>query len=144
MNKQEKALKNFEQMNCNQSVFVAFGPDYDISEELCFKLGLSFGGGMGKQGKTCGAVTGAYNVIGLWSATQTDDKGRQKQIAAEKVQEFNKLFVKQNGHTDCKALLKYDMSIPGEAQKIEELGLTKSVCPDLVGYSAKILEEILN
>ena len=144
MNKQEKALKNFGKMNCNQSVFAAFGPDYGVSEELCFKLGLSFGGGMAKQGKTCGAVTGAYNAIGLWSATHTDDKGRQKQIAVEKVQEFNKLFIKQYGHTDCKALLKYDISIAEEAQKIEELGLTKSVCPDLIGYSAKILEEILN
>lgn len=144
MNKKEKAIKNFETMNCNQSVLAAYGPDYGIHEELCFNLGLSFGGGMGKQGKTCGAVTGAYTVIGLWSATQSNNKAEQKQIAARMVNEFTKRFSQLNNSVECKALLNFDMSIPDEALKIEELGLTKTICPNLVGSSAQILEEILH
>lgn len=143
MDKQEKAIMNFETMNCNQSVLAAFGPEYDISEELCFTLGLSFGGGMGRQGKTCGVITGAYSVIGLWSAKQTDDISLQKKLAIDKVQEFTQRFIAINGNTDCKSLLNYDMSKPEEAQKIQELGLTEKICPKLVGSSAQILDEIL-
>ena len=143
MNNQEIAVKNFETMNCNQSVLATYGSQFGISNELSFTLGLSFGGGMGKQGKTCGAVTGAYIVIGLWSAKQTNDLQEQKNIAALKVQEFNKLFVKDFASIECKSLLEYDMTIKEEAEKINELGLFDTVCPKLVAASTKILDKIL-
>lgn len=143
MTKQEKAIKNFETMNCNQAVLVTFGPDFGISVDLCFKLGLSFGGGMGKQGKTCGVVTGAYTVIGLWSSLQSDDKVIQKQLAIEKVKEFNDNFIEISGNLDCKSLLEYDMSIPEELETIEKLELFDTVCPKLIAQSTGILEKIL-
>ena len=143
MNKKEKAIKNFETLNCNQSVLAAFGPGFGVDEKLCLKLGLGFGGGMARQGKTCGVVTGAYLVIGLWSAEQSKDKTEIKKIAYDKIEEFNQRFTAIHENTECKSLLKYDMSIPEEAQKIEMLGLTEKICPILVGSSAEILEDIL-
>lgn len=144
MNNQEKSIKNFETMNCNQAVFCTYGPKFGVEEKLCLKLGLAYGGGMGRQGKTCGAVTGAYNVIGLWSAEQPlKEMAEMKKIAAEKVQEFNRLFIEANGSLECKDLLKYDISIPEQSEKVNELGLFDTVCPKMVGSSAKILDQIL-
>lgn len=143
MNQQEKAIQNFETMNCNQAVLSVFGPQYGITEEECFSLGLSFGGGMARQGKTCGAVTGAYLVIGLWCARQSPDKSFQKKLAVEKVAEFNKMFEANHKSLDCKTLLNYDLSKPDEAIKAGELGLFDTICPKLVGSSAEILTEIL-
>lgn len=131
-------------MNCNQAVITVFGPQYGVSEKQCFDMGLAFGGGMARQGKTCGAVTGAYMAIGLWSARQTEDSREQKLLAVEKVAEFNRLFHEKHGSLECKTLLKYDLSIPEEAKKASELGLFNSICPELVGSSAEILTHLLD
>jgi C_GCAxxG_C_C family probable redox protein len=143
MEKSILAVQNFKTMNCNQAVFAAFGPDYGVSEELCVRLGLGFGGGMGRQGRTCGVVTSAYLVIGLWAATQSDNLNTQKIIAADKVVEYNKIFQEMNTYLDCKDLLGYRLYIPEEKAKSEELGLHEKVCSELVKISATILEKIL-
>jgi C_GCAxxG_C_C family probable redox protein len=143
VNKSEKAVSYFKTLNCNQAVFAAFGPDYGVSEELCIKLGLSYGGGMGRQGKTCGAVTGAYNVIGLWAAGRAEDLPGKKKLATQKVLEFNHLFTKFCGNLECKDLLGYNLSIPEEEAQIKEQNLFDTICPNLVGKAAEILEEIL-
>lgn len=144
MSKQKKAVDNFKTMNCNQAVLSTFGSDFGIDEELSFALGLSFGGGMGKQGKTCGVVTGAYTVIGLWCSKQNEDKEQQRKLAVEKVKEFNNSFIKSEGSFECKSLLKYDMSIPEDLKKIQKLNLFETLCPKLVAQSTGILEKILH
>lgn len=144
MTNQEKATLNFLRMNCNQSVLAVYGPQYGLSEEMCFNVGLSFGGGMGKQGKTCGAATGAYVTIGLWSSKQCEDRDEQKRIAAEKVKEFNIRFVKKFKSIECKSLLEFDMSVPSNLKVIQEEDLFNKICPSLVSYSTVILDEILN
>ncbi len=144
MKKSEKAAVNFKTMNCNQSVLAAFGPDFGVSENICFNLGLGYGGGIGREGRACGACTGAYSVIGLWAATKSNDSGEQKNIAALKVQEYNRLFIKKHTHLDCKDLLGYNMSIPEEKAKITELNLHENICMGLVKSSAEILTEILD
>lgn len=143
MNNREKAIHQFNQMNCNQSVITVFGPQLGVPENVCFNMGLAFGSGMGRQGKTCGAVTGAYMAIGLWSAKQFDDTRQQKKLAVEKVAEFNRRFLEKHGSLDCKTLLKYDLSLPAEAEKAAEMGLFDTVCPELVGSSADILTTLL-
>jgi C_GCAxxG_C_C family probable redox protein len=143
MSNREIAIQQFKTMNCNQSVISVFGPQFGVPAEVCFNMGLAFGGGMGRQGKICGAVTGAYMAIGLWSAGQSTEIKQQKKLAVEKVAQFNRLFVEKHGSLDCKALLKYDLSIPDEAEKAAELGLFDSICPELVGSSAEIITKIL-
>jgi len=143
MEKSEKAIQLFKTLNCNQAVLAVYGPDYGVSEELCINLGLGYGGGMGRQGRTCGAVTGAYTVIGLWAADKAVDLPAKKKLAAQKVQEFNQLFTRLYGHLDCKDLLGYNLSIPEEDAKVKELNLFDIVCPKLVGKAAELLDEIL-
>jgi C_GCAxxG_C_C family probable redox protein len=144
MERSEKAIKLFSNgWNCNQSVLASWSPDFGVTEELGFKIGLSYGGGMGRMGKTCGAVTGAYTAIGLWAAEQAEDKPTQKKIAALKVQEFNRLFIDKFGKLECKELLGYDFTIPEESAIIAERKLTDSLCPVFVGSAADLLNEVL-
>lgn len=144
MNHSEKAIQLFGKgWNCNQSVLASWSPEFGVSEELGFKIGLSYGGGMGRMGKTCGAVTGAYTVIGLWAADQADDIPTQKKIAAEKVQEFNQHFIAQFGKLECRELLGFDFSIPEEADIIHERKLTNNLCPEFIGKATEILKMVL-
>jgi C_GCAxxG_C_C family probable redox protein len=144
MEKAETAFKNFETMNCNQSVLSAFGPDYGVREELCRAIGLGFGGGMGKQGKTCGAVTGAYSVISLWANQKPGSNIEKKEIANEKIRKFSKLFVEKHSELDCEKLLDFNIGIPEESAKIKALGYFDTRCPKFIETAANILCRILD
>jgi C_GCAxxG_C_C family probable redox protein len=144
MNRSGRAIELFAKgWNCNQSVLASWSPDFGVTEELSFKIGLGYGGGMGRMGKTCGAVTGAYTAIGLWVAGQSDDIPTQKKIAAEKVQEFNRLFIEKYGKLECRELLGYDFSIPQEADLIHVKKLTATLCPEFVGGASDLLDKVL-
>jgi len=51
--------------NCAQSVLYAFKDDFDFDENLALDISVGFGGGMERLQEKCGAVTGAFMVMGL-------------------------------------------------------------------------------
>lgn len=88
---------------------------------------------MGRLGKTCGAVTGAYLLIGLMY-------GEEIEKTYQFVQEFEKRFIERNKTTDCEKLLGVDL-INGDKAIAKQM-VTK-VCPIMVNDVAEILEAIL-
>lgn len=51
--------------NCAQSVLMTFNRDTDISDDVAYRMGAHFGGGM-KNGSVCGVITGALMTFGLF------------------------------------------------------------------------------
>jgi C_GCAxxG_C_C family probable redox protein len=84
---------------------------------------------MGRRGETCGAVTGAFMVIGLkyGKATAEDDAARDKTY--ELVGEFVARFKDRHGSIVCKKLLGYDLSNPKEGEAAKKKGLFDTLCP---------------
>ena len=58
--------------NCAQSVLMAFTQSLNIDDETAYKLGSAFGSGM-KTGITCGAITGALMVLGLFGLESQEE-----------------------------------------------------------------------
>jgi C_GCAxxG_C_C family probable redox protein len=94
---------------------------------------------MGRTGKTCGAVTGAYMVIGL-----SEPKVAREGIEAVylKIQEFNKRFVGLHASTCCTELLNSDLSSPEGLARARAEGLFIKSCPNFVRDAVEIFEEI--
>ncbi len=66
MDKEKKGIDCFKNgFNCSQSVLTAFAGDFDLDEVTALKVAGGFGAGMGRLMETCGAVSGAYMVLGL-------------------------------------------------------------------------------
>ena len=66
MDHAEKAQELFLQgYNCSQSVFLAFEDLTGLDQSTGARLSSSFGGGMGRLREVCGAVSGAFMVLGL-------------------------------------------------------------------------------
>lgn len=143
MTRTELAKSNFMPLNCNQAVVSVFASDFGFSSATALSMGAGFGGGMA-QGKTCGVVTGAYMVIGLWSAKKTNDVLEQRTLAREKVKQFNTVFLKTEQSLECSNLLGYDMSLDKERAKAKEAGLFDAKCPEFIGEAVTILEDILD
>ena len=128
--------------NCSQAVLGSYCQEFGLDCETAFKVATGFGGGM-RMGETCGAVTGAFMVLGLKYGNTTAEDKAAKAKTYGKVIEYTSRFKARNGSVVCKELLDCDISIPEGMKKAQEDGLFDSVCPKMVQEAAEILEEML-
>ncbi len=144
MNKPERAVALFKEgFSCSQAVLAAYGEQFDLKQELALRIAGAFGGGMGRMGETCGAVTGAIMVLGMkfGSTTAGDLKARENAYAV--VREFVHRFKGRNVSTLCRELLDCDISTPEGMKRAKEEGLIKQTCPKFVKDAAEILDQLL-
>ena len=145
MNEIERADAYFENgFSCSQSVFAAFAPQLGLEPETALKIAGPFGGGMGRMGEVCGAVTGAFMSIGLRHGRVSADDAETKERAYGLVREFADRFTQRHGSILCRELLGIDMSTPEGHEQVQESGICATLCPTLVRDAAEILGEILS
>lgn len=133
-----------EGYTCSQSVFSVYAKEHGLDPVLARKIATGFGGGVGRTGNLCGAVSGAILVLGLIRGMNSLDEPewRDKSYALDK--EFIERFVAKFGSIQCPDLLGYNMAIPEEFAESKRVGAAKKVCPELVRGAAQILDEMLN
>ena len=145
MNRAEEAKKQFEKgFSCAPAVFSAYSERFGLEKELALKTACGFGGGIGRTGRTCGAVTGAVMVIGLkhGQAKVADDESRQ--ITHKLVKKFIEKFTELHGSVECKELIGYDLNNPVEFESAKASGVIERKCHGFVYDAARILEDILH
>lgn len=140
----EDAVSLFKKgFRCSQAILSTYGIQLGLDQELALKLASPFGAGMGSLGNTCGAVTGAFMVLGLKYGNSKVGEMKKKEKAYEITKEFVERFKSRNGTIMCKDLLNCDIStFEGRNKAIEEK-LFIEICPKFVRDSAEILEELL-
>ncbi len=143
MNHAELAAALFSQgLSCSQAVFSVYAGEYGLDKDAASKIASGFGGGMGRMGQTCGAVTGAYMVIGLkYGAATGDREAKEKTYRA--IREFAEQFKAKHGALDCKDLLGCDISTPEGFEEMKKRGLHEKVCTKLVRDACEIVDEML-
>lgn len=126
-----------EGFSCSQAVLSAYGTEFGLDREIALKVSGAFGGGMGRMGGTCGAVTGAFMVIGLkYGKTKAEDN-QTREKACSLVREFVAEFESRNGSIICRELIGGDIGTP------EGMRTARNVCPELVTDAAEIIERLL-
>jgi C_GCAxxG_C_C family probable redox protein len=139
----ERAVHRFsEGYNCSQAVFSAYAEQLGLDEETALKIASGFGGGMGRLGKTCGAVTGAFMVLGLRYGRSSPDQATKERVYA-RIQEFAERFNARNSSLSCKGLLGVDISTPGGHELARKKQLFTTACPRFVRDAAEVLDEML-
>lgn len=129
--------------NCAQSVLATYGPNLGLGKETALRAAEAFGGGMGHLGDTCGAVTGAFIVIGLKHGRIKGNDFESRKKTIELVRSFVKQFKDKNSSTICRELLGCDISSPEEYERAKEEGIFVKHCPGFVQSAVEILEKIL-
>jgi len=56
-------------MNCAQAILSNYSEIFGLNRNLALQLTQGFGGGMGRTGKTCGAVTARKHRKNVWAHT---------------------------------------------------------------------------
>ncbi len=144
MNNVEQAVSCFKQgFYCSQAVLSAYSQKFGLDRETALKITGAFGGGICHMGKTCGAVTGTFMVIGLKHGMTKVEDEQAKEKTCDLVREFVNRFEARNGSIMCKELLGCDISTPEGMKIIEDKKLFETLCPKLVQDAAEIIEQIL-
>ncbi len=129
----------FSKFNCAQTVFSLFAPELGIDEKTALKIASGSGGGMACA-ETCGAVTGAYMVIGLkhgHASSNPGEKARTKML----VRQFNEKFKQLHGSLICKQLTGFDISTPEGSVAASNAGVFNTKCPAFIKTACHILEK---
>jgi C_GCAxxG_C_C family probable redox protein len=143
MKHSDAAAAAFSQgLSCSQAVLSVYADEHGLSPDAAAKIAAGFGGGMGRMAQTCGAVTGAYMVIGLKHGTATGDPAAKEKTYLL-VRAFAERFRAKNGALACRDLLGCDISTPDGLEKMKSLGLHGKVCTQLVRDACELLDEML-
>jgi C_GCAxxG_C_C family probable redox protein len=130
-------------MNCSQAVLSAFCEEYGLERNLALPVAQGFGGGMGHTGQTCGAVTGAYMVLGLAhkGTPENPRAGIDKTYAM--IEEFSRQFKLLHGSLNCTELIGYDLGVPEKLAEARDKKVFSTICPDFVRDAVKMVESLL-
>jgi len=144
MKEELQALSLFaDGYSCSQSVLKTFAPQFNLEPDTAARLGAPFGGGTARRGETCGAVSGAFMVLGLrfGHTSGSDDASKERTYGG--VNDFISLFEERNGSIKCNELLNCDISTPDGLQSARDAQLFQTRCPKYVQDAVEIVKQLV-
>ena len=129
--------------NCAQSMVKAYTAELSAKEDSVVRMAAPFGGGLGRNGYVCGAVSGAALVIGarFGNADAADIAARDKAYAA--VSRLMKKFQEEHHTVLCRELISFEIDSPEGYQRAREAGVFQNKCPLFLRSIGNILDDIL-
>jgi len=132
-----------EGYSCSQAIVAAYADKFNLDRNTALKIASGLGGGVGRTGDICGAVTGAVLVLGLQFGTTDPKDITAKFETYQKVQLFTEEFKHQAGSLVCRELLGFDFNTPEGIIRSKQPGAFEH-CPEFVQIAAQILESMLD
>jgi C_GCAxxG_C_C family probable redox protein len=120
-----------------------YGRRFGLERETAVQIGAGFAGGM-RMAETCGAVTGAIMVLGLYRATAESTTAERREPVYQAMGQFFAEFERRNRTLICRDLLGCDIRTEAGMQAAKDRNLFKTTCPQMVQDAAEILESILS
>ena len=120
----------------------AFAGHLGLDGQSALRLASGFGGGMGRMAGTCGAVTGAFLLLGLKYGRASPTREAKEEIYS-RIREFADRFKARNGSLTCKDLLGCDISTTEGHELAREKNLVATTCLKFVRDAVEILDEML-
>jgi C_GCAxxG_C_C family probable redox protein len=140
--KQAKQIMIDGKMNCAQAVLTTFCEELGLQKEIALRLAGGFGGGMARTNNNCGAVTGAFMVLGLREYPEIKDPRERQEKVYALIREFRDRFIKANASIRCGDLVGYDLSTDEGLKLARENKAFFNVCPKFVEDAVNILEDL--
>lgn len=146
INRGELAKSYFmEGYNCSQSVAMAFSDLIGMDKDQVAKLVSGFGAGLSRMREVCGTVSGFTFVISALYGNSDPKDAKAKQEIYTRVQTLANKFTQENGSIICRELLGLNKKGPDSPtpEPRTQAYYKKRPCPELVAYSATILDEYI-
>lgn len=129
--------------NCAQSVILSLAPSLRIDPQVAKSIASGFGGGMGAQ-STCGAVSAAYMIMGLYVGSKVYLlEPERKNELSNLMTAYNKAFTTRFGSLNCRVLTGVDFTLLDKEADKDTFAQIHQTCNEYVTGSVAILEELL-
>jgi len=133
----KKAISYCEQgKNCAEAVLLALSEELGMASRVTPGIATGFGGGFGRNGFVCGAVSAGTMIIGL------KGEGKGKKLVYPVVDKFISDFTSRFGSVNCCDLMGVDLKTEEGMTYLKEKGHKK--CRGFVRYAADKVREILD
>jgi len=144
MAEKKRASDTFAQgFSCSQAVLSARCEKYGLDQKTALTIAAGFGGGMGRTGGACGAVTAAISIIGLHAGSDQANDTTAKENTYCIVRKFMAGFEEEFGSVNCKELLGCDISNPDDYNKARKQGIFENICPRYVDGALEVLDQVM-
>lgn len=140
----ESAHKHFipGKLTCSEALVLAGTEASGVKSDMLVEAALGLCGGVGFQGRVCGAITGAAMVISLAVAAKEKDYKKRKLQTATAVGRLCQAFEKETGSADCRKITGLDLTTP-DGRKIMEERVKEEKCAGCVRLGARLLADEL-
>lgn len=136
----ERAVSMFrEGYLCSESILKTFAEAQGMACEHVPKIATGFGGGMGRRGLVCGALTGAVMALSLKYGRKTLGETENYEKCMAKVQQLLKGFEETFGSTICRELTNCDLTTVEGRQKFKVEQIREKKCARYVAEAMRIL-----
>ncbi|MEM3442694.1 MAG: C-GCAxxG-C-C family protein [Candidatus Bathyarchaeia archaeon] len=136
---QKRAAAHFlKGYNCAQSVLLTMFEYWNCKNEIIPKIATAFGGGIGRSGSVCGALTGGIMALGIKYGTN-EPSLNDRLKAYELAHKFYKQFEKNHGSVLCRDLIGFDLSDKNELEKARATKVFEVKCVKFVEGAVEIL-----
>jgi C_GCAxxG_C_C family probable redox protein len=136
LSRSEKARQYFKEgYNCAQSTVLAFEDILPIPRKELLMLASGFGGGMAGMHEVCGAVTGAFMVIGLLYGFDSPKPGQAKMELYEHLRSNAEEFRAVHGSIICRELTGLRLQKNPDGTPKHDLR-----CADLIAFVVEDIE----
>lgn len=137
----EKTGKLHEEgFNCAESVLLTVASEWGVCSDLIPRIATAFGGGVGRQGYVCGALSGGVIAIGLKYGRDKAADISERDKSYTLVRELFKRFKEEFGSINCRELIGLDLTTSEGIQKLRILHPQK--CAKYIARTADIVLEL--
>ncbi|MCJ7770019.1 C-GCAxxG-C-C family protein [Candidatus Bathyarchaeota archaeon] len=106
--------------NCSETVLLAAANEWGIKNSLVPRIATAFGGGIGRQGQLCGALSGGIMAIGIKCGRDVPQDLEARDRSYALARELQRRFRNEFGFVDCHDLIQCDLLTPeGRARQKE-------------------------
>ena len=143
----EKALAAFSaegaaHRNCAQAVML-FAVTLMDEDAAALDYARYLGGGLGRSGLACGALTGAALALAVRDRHDTQRWADRAPEGCAQLQQISRAFEERFGQTDCRALTGCDLSTAEGQERFNREELRRNRCVDYVGWTCERLARLL-
>ncbi|UCH70846.1 MAG: C_GCAxxG_C_C family protein [Candidatus Bathyarchaeota archaeon] len=135
----EEAVSQFEGgYNCAQSVLLVMQKFWNVKNTVEPRVASAFGGGIGRRGSLCGALTGGVIAIGVKYGTNKPILEEREKAYSLALKFYNR-FEKDCGGVLCRDLIGYDLTDPKDLEKARNSNVFTEKCVHFIEKAVEIL-----
>lgn len=131
---------NKEGFNCAESVLMTAASEWKIQSKIIPRIATGFGGGIGRQGYICGALSGGVIALGLKYGRDKADKTQARDKTYMLIRELFRQFKEEFGSISCYELIECDLSTLEGLKKLKKVHSEK--CGKFIARTAELVLEM--